>query len=87
MYYYKKMTHLWTDRKYDASTPNKELFDKIRATKECILENKYDECKGKYLVHHIDGDKRDNRESNLACICARHHNILHSLVQPFPEIE
>ena len=29
-------------------------------------------------VHHIDGDRSNNKESNLICICKECHNQIHN---------
>lgn len=31
-----------------------------------------------YVIHHINGNKLDNRIENLACISTKEHNLIHS---------
>lgn len=38
----------------------------------------------KEFVHHINGDKKDNRPENLEVISAREHNILHGCINLLP---
>ena len=31
-----------------------------------------------YMIHHINGDKKDNRKENLVCVSRKVHGKLHS---------
>lgn len=47
-----------------------------------IWETYKGEIPKSYIIHHINGNKKDNRIENLACISQAEHNIIHAKDRP-----
>ncbi len=60
---------------------------KIKEGKNCqahrlIWEEHYGKIPEGYVIHHINGNKHDNRIENLSCISIKEHNQIHSKDRP-----
>jgi len=60
---------------------------KIKNGKNCqlhrlIWEEHYGKIPKGYIVHHINGNKHDNRIENLTCISHKEHNMIHAKDRP-----
>lgn len=59
---------------YESTTNNRKTIFKHRLI---WMLNK-GEIPKNYIIHHINGDKKDNRIDNLECISRSEHKIKHN---------
>lgn len=66
------------------SINHSDLLHRQIAYNEIYLQNKdmYPLPFSKYVVHHIDGDKRNNNISNLIIVTQEEHEKLHGILKP-----
>ena len=66
-----------------------DLIHRQVAYHEIYLKNreKYPLPFSKYVVHHKDKNKRNNRVSNLEILTEKQHNIIHGIIKPTHEEE
>ena len=72
--------------KYGVAVKNKNGYYRIVTRKEgnynkslhkCVVEDYYGEIPVNHSIHHINGDKNDNRIENLIVLPVEQHQTLH----------
>lgn len=77
------MKNVYTDKKgYFRFINSDELFHRYLANKYIYKPNRnnFDLPFGWYVVHHIDGNKKNNKLSNLQIITQEEHDTIHGIV-------
>lgn len=44
----------------------------------CCMFDMYNQCSGRFEIHHIDKSITNNHLSNLIQVCTTHHRLIHS---------
>ena len=75
--------------KYGVAVKNRQGYYRIVTHKEgnhnkslhrCVIEDYYGNIPSNHNIHHINGDKGDNRIENLVVLPIEQHKMLHNII-------